>query len=304
MRKRIVVPVVLSVVLMICFIPIKSTVTIQINAPYFNVYKQFAAPGKWLKWQPALRSYTGNKLKIDSNKTGFSILAPSFAYRVKRTGISEFEITGNKSSDSNYAFIPDDKTNKTTAIVTRTTNAFGYAWYLLTKNLRDSPIADLKRFMEAPLLYYGFIIKKELTHEKLLAVKRGTFSRNDIYRNSKVIQAELNNFSLHNKLKVSDLLQLQYVSRKGDSTEIMLGLPVNDKIKADVEYMNMPQGKILVGYFKGKYKNRDKLYTAMRTYMNDNYIHPMIQPFERFQEDKLPSADSTTVDMQVVIPYM
>jgi effector-binding domain-containing protein len=312
MKTRIVILLTLFIVATLCFIPVTQSVIFKIESPFFNVYQQLSSSKKWLKWQHDLKIHAGTDvIKTDSSQTGFRINTSSFIVDVKRYGITNFKVIethNNKTYTSNYTLIPESKTNKTIVIVTRKTSIANYLWTSVFDNaLEGSPIIALKNYMENPLLYYGFIIKKELTSEKLIAVKRNTFLKSELYQQSSLIQAKLYHFVSQNNLKVVYPLQLQYISHKGDSLQIIMGLPVNKKISIltnNIEYMNMPRGKILVGYFKGIYKDREKLYNAMQLYMNDNYIHPMIAPFEVFKSNKLPAGDSTMVDMQVVIPYM
>lgn len=311
MKRWVIIPVLLFITLIICFIPITKSVNLEINAPYFNVYRYLAAAGNWIKWQPDLKvNASKEKLKIDSTQTGFRITSPEIAISVENAGLNNFAIIKkekDKEYHCNYLLVPQPKANKTVIIAIHKTNVIGYVWSaLMHDDFNTSPIISLKNYMEDTQLYYGFMIKKELTSGKLLAVKKRSFLANDVYQQSNIMLSQLNNLVSEAHIKVVYPLQLQYVSRRNDSVEMLLGLPVNEKaaVSDHIEYMVLPKGKILVGYFKGVYKEREKLYAALKLYMNDNYIREMILPYERFSNDKLPNSDSTIVDMQIVIPYM
>lgn len=292
------------------FIPVTKSESFKINAAYYNVYRQFISPKNWLNWQHELKETANtNQIKIDSNKTGFLVTAPSLSLSLQNAGLGNFFITktqNSKTSSFNCILSPENTTNKTAATVIFKTNIFGILLAAIANNGSQSPLAELKTYIENTRLYYGFTIKKELTSEKLIAVRKGAFLNTGLYQNANRMLDELKCFIANNNLKIIASLQMQYVTVKKDSTQIMLGLPVNKKIPVnnDVEYMTMPKGKILVGNFSGVYKNKEKIYDAMRRYMADNYVHAMIQPFERFDSNKLPASDTDVVNMQLVIPYM
>jgi len=311
MKIWIIVIVVLVAALVCGFIPVTRSDSFKINAPFGNVYRQFTSPKNWLNWQPDLKlAPKSGKVKIDSNKSGFQIATPSLEFSLQNIGLGNFEITetrNGKVSNVSCILTPESTSNKTLATVISKINLFGYlSGSISNGHDKQSLIPELKAYMEDTRLYYGFSIRKELTQEKLIVVKKGTFLTSRLYQQSGEMLNQLNNVILKNKLKIVSPLQLQYVAATKDSLQIMMGFPVDKKATAaaDITYMTMPKGKILVSYFNDVYKNREKLYNAMRQYMRDNYIRPMIQPFERFDNNKLPLSDSSRVNMQLIVPYM
>lgn len=291
------------------FIPVTKSENFKIGVSYYNVYRQFISPENWLKWQPELTTQNASKIKIDSNKSGFVITTPSLMFGLQNTGLGYFIVSRTRDHTTynyNVLLTPENTTNKTLGLITRKTNVFGWIKSFITNDVDQSSIAGLKKYMEDTRLYYGFLIKKERTPAKLIAVKKGTFVNSGLLRGGNTMLNQLNVFISKNNLNIVAHVQMQYVSIKKDSTQIMLGFPVDKKIipANGFAFMTMPKGRILVGYFRDRYKNRDKLYDAMRQYMTDNYIRPLIQPFERFDNNKLPANDSEVVNMQLVIPYM
>ncbi|MGZ3871339.1 MAG: hypothetical protein ACXVJD_00390 [Mucilaginibacter sp.] len=301
---------ILLVILFACgFIPATKSATLKINAPFYEVYRQLVSPKNWMRWQPDLNRTRSNNIRSDSTQTGVRISTPAITFKVGRDGLGGFQIIKTKNGKDynfNYILVPDDPENRTTVLTVIKTNIFGRIWSGLTGDTQQSPVTELKKYIEDTQLYYGFVIKKELSPEKLIAVLRGDFLKKDLYPQRNMMLSRLHRFASQNKLEQLYPLQLQYVSETNDSVQIMLGLPVNKKVAVSdhAAYMTMPRGKILIGYFNGPYKYKDRLYNAMRKYMNDNYIHPMIQPFERYKGDKLPSGQDSMTDMQVIIPYM
>lgn len=301
---------VLMAALVCGFIPVTRSDSFKINAPFDNVYQQFALSKNWLNWQPELKAISkSNQIKTDSNKSGFQITAPLITVNVQNKGVGNFTVTQTQNSRiCNYTCVltPESTSNNTLATVISKTSLFIYLKDLFSMDDKQPALAGLKNYMEDTRLYYGFTIRKELTPEKLIAVKKGSSTKSGLCQEEDKMLNELNGFILKNSLKVTSPLQIQYVVETKDSVQVMLGLPVNKKAVTTngIEYMTMPKGKILVSYFNDVYKNREKLYNAMRQYMRDNYIRPMIQPFERFDNNKLPLSDSSRVNMQLIVPYM
>ncbi|SHN21405.1 hypothetical protein [Mucilaginibacter sp. OK098] len=310
MKRLVLLSLLLIILIAALIIPFNKQVTIKINASYFNCYQQLFTPGNWKKWQPDInKDSSAYKENLSSN--GFRIDISGKHFLVKKQdsyNLLVTRVTDNNKLNYSFTIIPDSKGLTTTVAVTFKVNGLACLMKIFKDDdLNNTGITSFKNYMEDVRLYYGFLIKREQTPEKMVAVKRSTFLKSDLYRQSNMMQAKLNDFVSQNHLKVVYPLQLQYVSHKGDSLQILMGLPVNKKvaiINNSIEYMNMPRGKILAGYFKGIYKDKEKLYKAMQMYMNDNYIHPMIFPFERFENNKLPTSDTTLVEMQVMIPYM
>ena len=310
MKRWMIIPLLL-IVLILGFIRITQTEKLEINASYYNVYQYISNARNWIKWEPDLKNAANRqKLKIDTGKTGFRITAPSIGVNLENVDLNDFAVvkTGNgKVYNCNYILMPQIKTNKTIVITIHKISLIEYIYSYFNHNeSKGGAIMALKNYMEDPMLYYGFMIQKAQTPKKLYLVKQSLFGANDSYLQMHTMLTQLNNFVLKEKLKIVYPLQLQYSLRREDSVHLLVGLPVDKKVKVsnNIEYMTLPKGKVLVGYYKGTYKNKKKLYDAMHLYMNDNYIQQMVLPYEIFKNNELPGSDSTVVDMQVVIPYM
>jgi effector-binding domain-containing protein len=90
-----------------------------------------------------------------------------------------------------------------------------------------------------------------------------------------------------------------------DSLRMMIGLPVNKPAVSaqNVIFMQLPaHGRMLVGYYTGKYGGRDKLYLAMKTYLTDHHLASPEDPYEKYLDDKIPANDSSLVHLQVNFP--
>jgi len=309
MKRLVLLSLLLIVLIAALIIPFNKQVTIKINASYFNCYQQLFTPRNWKKWQPDINK-DSSAYKENLSSKGFKIDISGEYFLVKKQdsyNLLVTRVTNNNKLNYSFTIIPESRGLTTTITVTFKVNGLVCLMKIFKDDdLKNTGITSFKNYIEDVRLYYGFLIKREQTPGKMIAVKRSTLLKSDLYRQSSLMQAKLNDFVSQNSLKVVYPLQLQYVSHKGDSLQILMGLPVNKKVAVNnsIEYMNMPRSKILVGYFKGIYRDKEKLYDAMRMYMNDNYIHPMILPFERFENNKLPTSDTTLVEMQVMVPYM
>jgi hypothetical protein len=299
--------------ILIVITPVKRSSVLIINANFSNVYQSLNNSRNWVKWQTELKNQALDvTFKNDSANALFEINGPAVKFTVKKSGLTGFDIirkkvSGHGENEYNYTLIADSAVLKTDVYVIQKTNLFGYVKsFLVDDKYKDTPVKDLKAYMEDPQLYYGYKITEHIAPEKTLIIKRTTVLKNMVCKNNQDFLTSLYSIALKNNLAVTDAMHLQYISSVGDSVTVMMGLPVNRKIliKGDAENMGMPGGKELVGYFKGKYSDRKKLYRAMQLYIADRFIQTQTLPLEKFNHNKLPDNDDAIVDMQVVIPHL
>ena len=311
MKKTVIILPLLLVVFIIGFIPVTTSVGVRVNATYFNLFQQLEVAHNWIKWQPELKRLASKgALKVDSSKTGFQIKGGDVVFNVKYDNSNNFsihEVKNNKEFNYKYAIGPDSSANSAIVLVSFKTNLLGY-WRAKYngRGINQTAILHLKAFMESTKLYYGFSIERKQTTGKLILVKNEVVCKNNQFTEINKIVKELNDLVVKHQLQVVNAVQMQNTALAADSVRVMVGLPVNKKatVQGNVVYMNMPPGKILVGTFSGKYKDKQKIYDAMQSYIQDNYLHPLIQPYERFPDNKLPVSDNEIINMQVVIPYI
>lgn len=306
--KRWLIPLCVIIVLVLtALIPVRQTYQLNINSSYFNVYQNLSTAQNWVRWYPSFKDYERNI--TGNNANGFKIKNAIAEITLQKTGLGFFNINisrGNGVGSYDCIVFTDDKISTTNVVIRRRISLFKYLWSTLSNDKKESFIYSLKSYLEDTRRYYGFVIKTRVDHDKILIVKRLTSFNDSLCQNNRQVLKQLHAFTAGAKLDIKGPVQLQYTSSTNDSTEVMIGLPVNKKqVSATMyQFMETPRGKIVVGYFKGKYKQRQKLYDAMMLYLGDHYLHAQTKPFEKFVDNRLPINDESIVDLQLVIPYI
>jgi hypothetical protein len=309
-KKRILIFILLIIVISICLVPFNKQVAIKINASYLNCYQQLLTLQNWKKWQPEISRYfikDSSQYKMSNTLQGIKLAIPGEYFLVKQKDSYNLLVkkTANKSYlNYSYSIIPNSSGSATIVIVTFKTNIIKYlvpAWE--ENELKETSIFDFKRYMEDVKLYYGFNIKPVFATEKKYIVKSKTIAAGQIYAEAAESQKQLNNYILLKHLKQVAPMIMQYIPKSGDSLQMLVGVPVNKAIPAGngFLYMYMPPTKILTGDFKGRYRDKQKIYTAIGSYLQDKFLHPKIAPFEVF-ENKLPTGADDVVNFRLTYP--
>jgi len=293
-------------------IPFNKQVAIKINASYFNCYQQFITLQNWKKWQPEIcHSFKKDSSSYSMSNTsqGIKLSIPGEYFLVKQRGSDNLLVKKVKDkNDFNYSYtiIPGSLGLATTIIVTFKTNVINYLIPAFEEHeLKETSILDFKNYMEDVKQYYGFDIKPGFATEKKIIVKSKTVAAAQIYAEAAESQKLLNNYILLKHLKQVAPMITQCIPKSGDSLQMLVGIPVNKAIPAGngFLYMYMPPTRVLIADFKGKYREKKKVYTAMAKYVQDKFVTTKIAPFEVFT-NKLPATADDVVEFRLTYPIL
>jgi hypothetical protein len=294
----------------VLFIPFKEQVVIKINAPYFNCYQQLFAPHNWQKWQPDINGtyQTDSSLcKLSNVSNGFKIVIPGELFVIQQQNSTTLFINKtdhNKALNYSYTIIPDTSDLITSLIITYKTTAIKYILSGLGKDeQRETDGYDFKRYMENTKSYYGYYIKSDFLSQQRLVVMRKTFLTKDVFIQASRMKTQLYHYILLKTLKQTAPLMVQYNSQSGDSTQVLMGIPVNKAIKADhgFLYMEIPATNALIADFSGSYDDKQKIYAALEKYVHDRHLHKKIAPLEVF-DGALPGNGAEVTTFRIVYP--
>lgn len=297
--------VLLSVVL---FIPVSQQKAVVIKASFFNVYAELANAGNWEKWRPdirKLRQTDSTKLHEKQNGNGFTLNFSTSSLGVIVNGYS-FNISEYDAGDElnyNYTVIPEKLPNYTTVVATEKVSLVRYLVNLASgKSLAETHVTDLKNFMEDADLYYGYkIIKRKVTDTNVVVLRKVVLGKNKFSEAAKTLIA-LKRFIDPKGLKQTQPLIAQFFPKSGDSSEVNIGIPINGKVSAQypIAFMRMPQtGSLYTVRFRGKFKDRMKVYAALQQYFNDRQLAMPLPPFETYLDNKLPQNESDIINIQI-----
>jgi effector-binding domain-containing protein len=306
MKKKVIIFSILLVILFLVFVPFTRQRTFSIKASFFNTYQQLAKADNWKKWRKDLRKANladSTKISYKPNSNGFKLNYPDNTLTVRIINGYTFSIYENNTPDYSYTVVPEKLQNVTSIIVTEKTNFVNRLFDLITKkSFSETHITDFKEFMEDPDLYYGYkIIKKKVTDTNIIVLKKVILAKNKFSEAAKTITA-LKQFIDLKGLKQTQPLIAQFFTKPNDSMQVNAGLPINKKTSASkpIAFMEMPQtGNLYTVRFQGKFKDRTKVYAAVKRYFNDRNLSMPILPFETYLDNKLPENDSDIVNIQI-----
>ena len=307
MKKKIIVLALLVLIVAACFIPVTQQKTVSIKSPFLNIYRELVLPANWGKWRPDMRqdfATDSSKISIKKDTASFNIQYKSKELNV---GFSEnvFNIKDRWDNNSTYgyAIIPEKDLKKTSVIVDQKTILLSY---LLSKfksdPFADTHIDDLRNFMETDSLLYGCnIFKNRVPESYLIEIKKEVISK-DKFTEAAKIQATLQQYIKTHGVKKIHPLIAQFLPKGKDSTQVNVGFYIDKEVKDenDVHFARMPKGGPLYSaQYHGEFNKRQKIYMALHQYFIDHLYQQAILPFESYLDDKLPTSDTSKVNIRV-----
>lgn len=300
-------------IVILAFVPHTQTYQTNVNASFLDIANQINYANNWKNWyMPFKKSFNteSTKYKINQNyeERKFSITADGKLIDVTFLSATLLEIKSDNDASTSVllkaVFIKNDKCK---LVQITKTSLLNYWWLSFTsKNTTANYAKSLKDYFETPILYYGFkIIKTGVDDTNFVtitktALKKHTFKIADSLQ--KVLQAYANK----NNFKFSEYPFLMINNKTTDSVMVTNMLVILDKridYNNEVNYLKMPkQGNMLIGYYKGKYRNRGLIYNSMDKYIEKNGLTRVVNTFEKFLDKKLPKNDSSVVDMALYYP--
>jgi hypothetical protein len=309
-RKPLPILIVFIVLAAILLIPFDKEDVIKINAPYFNCYQQLTNQQNWEKWQSDINViyHTDSSLcKLTTSAKGFKILIPDGSFIVEKLSSTNLAVKKNKHNKEisyNCAIIPDTSGLSTSVLISYTTSVIKYVFSELTGNKsHQADMYDFKKYMEDTKAYYGYYIKTDFLTRKKIVVNRKTVLTKDVLTEAAAMEKDLDHYIAQKALKQTASLMLQYAAKGLDSTQVMMGIPVNKAVKPEqgILYMEIPAGNALMADFNGMYSDKQKVYAAVEKYVQDRHFHKKIAPLEVFDGALPGNADEVTM-FRIVYP--
>jgi hypothetical protein len=310
MKRKFVLLFLILILAAICIIPVPGEKTVLIKAPFLQVFTQLQTAKNWKNWRNDLRKADqtdSDKIAVKIAVNHFTINYLDLALNVKLSGGS-FDINEhNKNGDINYSLsvIPDKVPVNSFIVIKNTLPLLKYVYGIFKDDLSDKThITDLKKYMETDSLYYGYrIFKTHVAGTKLIVMRKTVRAENQFTEAAKMHSA-LKQFVKTHGLKRGEPLIAQFIASDKDSVQLTVGLYVDTVITAEggIHPETMPKNG--PGYsikFSGNFSRRPQLYSAIRRYFADHSIQPAILPFDIYLDDKLPTSDTSKVNIQSTI---
>ena len=161
--------------------------------------------------------------------------------------------------------------------------------------------------MENDSLYYGYPIEIRNVADTNVVVLNRQVATKEKFTVLDTMFKKLNAYVLLYQLTIMGAPMMQYNELPSDSVSVLTMLAVNKQAKNNnkIRSVRMPiNGRMLVGYYEGKYKDRIKLKTAMQQYILDKNITNIVNTYEKLLNGKLPKNDETLVKMEIYFPIL
>jgi len=307
--KKVILIVPVLIVVIALFIPATQEETITVNSSFFNVYRVLSTPVKWKEWRQDLRKIPAAdtaKIVIKKDTSFFKINYPELELKVNiKDGVFTIDDhSNNKNTHYIFLAIPAKAPNTTLITVDKKVNLIGYLFQKLdAATFADTHIGELKSFMETDSLKYGCTIFKTHVPEANLIVMGKVVPTKTKYADGMLILSQLQQFVQTHHLKQTQPLIAQYIPKPNtDSTTVKIGFFVDKETVSEngVVFTRMPKGGPLYSAkYSGRFDRRLKIYSSLQQYFTDHLYQQAILPFESFLDNKLPTSDSSHVNVQV-----
>ena len=317
MKKLIVIAIVLITgAFIIYLIPVTTREKIKISSAAMKVSMQLNNPAKWMNWQPEIKTAFEKdsaqcSIIRDYKNHSFKISTPLLSYSVKSLSSIHFEIIAvkkNKSLKYNLFLYTTPNINLTEVFIETHISLLDWLFsYGKHQTNKINFIDYLKSFMENDSLYYGFPIEIRKVADTNVASLNKYVAIGEKFTVLDTVFKELNEYVIYNQLTIMGAPMLQFTELLNDSISVLGMLSVNKQAnnKNKIHCMKMPvNGRMLVGYYKGKFKDRIKLYSSMQQYLLDKNIISIVNSYENYPNGKLPQNEDSVVEIELYFPIL
>lgn len=302
----------LLLVACLAFFPITVTYTDTIALNFDNTYRHLNNLNEWQKWNPDLIKICNNNYKKKDfkkgNTNGISFNYANDSIVITKSIPLSYNIHGavnNNFVSYNLLIIPSSSTNSIQIKAFEKVKLFNYIFPGNDSLNGQKALRGLKKFLEDTKNVYGFNIEAEKVRDTVFAVY-------DCVADSANLFAVINkNFKL-----VDNYIQQRQLERKGfysvsysteqDSLHLIIGIPVNKFAEAGngVHCVEIPKGKMLTGFYNGRFCDKFAIYRAFIHYATDHYEENVGASFESYTDNKLPTSDTSIVQFKFYYPVL
>jgi effector-binding domain-containing protein len=309
MRKFLLLIIILiAIAIIFFFISVTQSNTYIIQSNFDNALSSLNKPTAWKIWHPFVKSLTTKDLNLirDTLNHRFKFTTNADSLVVETINPLLYNVkqyNDGKTSVYAYEIIPSSSTN---SITVRAVEKFPLLFFLLpflNENEGDKGVLALKTFLENDKAFYGYNIQIEKVRDTVFAITMRTSTKTEIFKILPIEFSKINAYIKEKKLSQKNFTSVSYTSR-GDSLELILGIPVNKFVTSggDVKCVHIPKGRMLTGEYEGRFGERQKIYETFGKYVRDHFLENVGAPFESYLNNKLPVSDSDIVHFKLYYP--
>ncbi len=283
---------------------------ITIHATIDKVALQFINAKKWSYWYPDLMKENPNPVTTKRGKVQ-EIRLSDVAYLIKEINPAQIQIYTIKGTDTTESMLTAAPyKDGTYTFVDYAKEENGFAWFhrkFFKNNNDENILGSLQAFTEDDSRRYGFPIKTVPVIDTLILTTGTTTATDSILINTSVLYHRLQAYCKTNSIvPVKDYYYTSTTFLNTQQVNLSVGIPVQreaHKQQPEFEFLRLPaNGHLIAGVYKGRYADKQQIYTAMDEYIQDKRMKKVAQPLEQYRAADTLLGDNSTVLMQLFYP--
>lgn len=282
--------------------------TIVIHATIDKVAPLFTDVKKWSGWHPDVAKQMITPA-ITKQNGGQEIRLPNLTYLVTENNPASITIYEIRAGDTTRATLSASSYGDGTyTYVEYTTEESGFAWlkHVFLKNQTQNILPPLQLLAEDDSRRYGFLIRTIPVSDTLILTTGTTTIKDSVLQVTSALHMKLKGYCEQNSLTAKDYYYTSQAFADNNKVRISVGMPVSKedhKAQPGFEFLKLPAtGRLVMGEFKGRYKDKPQLYAAMDEYVQDKRMKKVAQPLEQYQFANAPSNDTMMIFLRVYYP--
>ncbi len=265
-------------------IPTDFRQEVRIRAATYEVARQLTDTNQWRQWYPALTRPGDTTLQLQY--------------------INPLSVTATlhtRTSTKHYTITVCSPLNDTSTVIC-SSRRIPFWQQLYLSPAAATPLLYLKNFMEHVPIRYGFDLRLVPVRDTLILTTAAILPRGKTDTATPRLHRELMQLIRAIRLPADTDFYYRTFINTGDSIRVAVGIPVHRHTKDSlgIRCLRLPEGgRLLTAHYVGLYKDRQKVYAAMGSYMQDHRLRPVAQPYERYPaaDTLLPQDQNITIDL-------
>jgi hypothetical protein len=323
MKKVVLIVFLVLIVLMIVsyFIPVRKLNEVVVANTYSNIIKATLQPRNWIKWNGDVKA----AWQKDSSSCHFiedsinhvsTIDIPGIKIQIVQDNFLLYHLTENKNNhESRFTFLLTMNTGEvkgTPGINTLITYGhvsrylYDFFHYDDDVNFENKTIGSLRNYLENSENFYGFPIEIGQSPDSIFLTKTFVSSKKEIFKNLPRVFNELDSFARSKGVTNPVNKNIYFNPINKDSFSVNAGININKKVPDDylISCKQFYSGQILIiGQYEGPFFKRLDLYKSMDQYLLDHQFVKGGASYERYLSP-LPSSDSSMIKIELFTPLL
>ncbi len=294
----------ISLVIILSFIPVDNIRQTVIKASLYDVAKQISDLNNWKKWNPDL---VNKSIKIDGsfNNDQSAIITLTYSYLLHHINPVAVSLRRTLDGSSTSSLIE-------IASVTDTTTAVSWSekitfFELMKRSIvehfsRQTNLDNLKKLIEDVNYKYGFFIKIVPVRDTMILTAKTNIIGNSFAYTTVYLYNLLQKFIDKHGIPYQ---KKYFYTTALSNHEVAVGVPIYKRIKdsANIKCLQLPgSGRLVEGTYSGRLSDKQSIYTAINNFMMDQHLKQVAQPLEQYSVSDTMFNANSNVNIKIFYP--